>query len=165
MLLSKYARLFCTQAHEVSFRIIQILSSPLKAPLFHPATSDEDIREKAAPPMFCPANQSLAISPALVPMDEDDGFVLDSSLFDIYPSTPTLTDAEANSVQTSHSRSNDAIPTEFCAHFVGSHRQPNFEQHSTYKDSLLEQTDLEECDPYAEFEAWLTSGAVDIMEQ
>lgn len=94
-------------------------------------------------------------------MEEDDCFVLDASLFNIVPSTPTLT--EDGSTQPSHL----ARPSDSTLSRVGdqtgsglSKENQSFraqdEQDGQYEDPLA--------DAVAEFEAWLNSGAVDIVE-
>ncbi|KAI1794643.1 P-loop containing nucleoside triphosphate hydrolase protein [Ganoderma leucocontextum] len=146
---------------------IEILSSPPKAPLFCSSLSDGGDIGRDACQLFRPRTQSSPLtSPAPVPMEEDEGFVLDTSLFDILPSTPTLT--EESSIQPSHLGARGSDSTWSLRRVVDSHQtergqnkeyqpaQAQDEQDDQYEDPLA--------DSVAEFEAWLNSGGVDIVE-
>lgn len=116
-------------------------------------------------------------------MDNNEGFVLDNTLFDIQPSTPTVTEEASNSDSTiSQALANDANRPWSLRRSV-EHRQDgslslghqaSTEDLLTRQGSLGEQLpfpNAEEQDtsaynnPLAEFEAWLKSGAVDIVEE
>ncbi|KAM5532095.1 hypothetical protein V8D89_014259 [Ganoderma adspersum] len=141
---------------------IEILSSPPKAPLFYSSLSDSGDTRRDAPQLFRHSNESSPVtSPGPVLMDEDEGFVLDTSLFNILPSTPTL--PEGDSTQPSHlarssalCRIGDSGPTELGPDEEYQRSQAQGEQDDQYEDPLA--------DSFAEFEAWLNSGAVDIVE-
>ncbi len=98
-------------------------------------------------------------------MEENEGFVLDTSLFNILPSTPTL--AEGSSTQPSHLvRSSES--TWSLRRIVGS-GQTELGQDKEYQPAQArDEQDVQDEDPladsFAEFEAWLNSGAVDIVE-
>ena len=96
-------------------------------------------------------------------MDEDEGFVLDSSLFNILPSTPTLPEGSSTEPSGSHLARGSAVrqiadsgQTEPGSNEEHQCSQARGEQDDQYEDPLA--------DSFAEFEAWLNSGAVDIVE-
>ncbi|KAI0636677.1 P-loop containing nucleoside triphosphate hydrolase protein [Trametes polyzona] len=93
--------------------------------------------------------------------NDEEGFTLDSSLFDIVPSTPALRDTygrswsrlspEALSLHARH----HASSTSEVSSTADAFKQPN-------RPEGNEDVDLD--DPFAELEAWLQSGAVDLED-
>ncbi|KAI0647359.1 P-loop containing nucleoside triphosphate hydrolase protein [Trametes meyenii] len=120
-------------------------------PLFVGSLSDE------APLLSrLPHHSSPATSPAPALADDDEGFTLDDSLFDIIPSTPTLAESSYPSLHESKKH-------------VGTRATLAHEQSITQdiRSKLSPPTGMEvlEDDPLAEFEAWLQSGAVEIGDE
>ncbi len=158
----------------------QIDSSPARAPnkqggpLFEFSTSDEGASGADASQLFLPAFHSSPVtSPAPALSNDEEGFVLDTSFFDIVPPTPDLTAAEiSRSSQTREAVRDDAWSLR---RFVSNrqHVAPFGRYEDTHGRSpprIQQQPETEEDvdtyeDPLAEFEAWLTSGAVEIVEE
>ncbi|KAI0333545.1 P-loop containing nucleoside triphosphate hydrolase protein [Cubamyces sp. BRFM 1775] len=125
-----------------------ILSGRRQEVLFDLSPADEDILLSRRP-----GRSSPATSPGL---DYDEGFTLDTSLFEIMPSTPPLTDlvdAERAEMYPTNPAIVDALRN----------REP-VKKEDPYKLSSA-QPEAEEHDPLAELEAWLQSGAVEIGEE
>ena len=103
------------------------------------------------------------------PTIEDEDFVLDTSLFDVNPSAPVLMEAELNNIK-------QAIPASFSGprgldasrtleRSINNSQRESRQETNVHKASppAHDRNDQYE-DPLAEFEAWLNSGAVDILE-
>ncbi|RDX56453.1 P-loop containing nucleoside triphosphate hydrolase protein [Lentinus brumalis] len=124
--------------------------------------------------LFLPAFHSSPVtSPAPALSNDEEGFVLDTSFFDIVPPTPDLTAAEiSRSSQTREAVRDDAWSLR---RFVSNrqHVAPFGRYEDTHGRSpprIQQQPETEEDvdtyeDPLAEFEAWLNSGAVEIVEE
>ena len=89
----------------------------------------------------------------------DEGFTLDTSLFEIVPSTPPLADFVDEEVAEPRGRMyrTNALS-------VDASRQGEPKGEDPHKLSSM-QPEVEEHDPLAELEAWLQSGAVEIGEE
>ncbi|RPD80369.1 P-loop containing nucleoside triphosphate hydrolase protein [Lentinus tigrinus ALCF2SS1-7] len=146
-----------------------------KAPSFDLSLSDEGASRPEVSQLFLPAFHSSPVtSPASAPMNDDDGFVLDTSFFDIVPSTPDLTAPDTTQSSQSHTAErDDAWPFR---RFVSNHQNSTsllgrFDDTSQRSPPRIEQQAMGEQDvdtyedPLAEFEAWLNSGAVEIVEK
>lgn len=149
-----------SQTQEFALNCSQISSPEYGTPqketsLFAPSRSDEVLLSRA------PARSSPATSPAPGLVDDEEGFTLDTSLFDIMPSTPILDETHyAPRVETSR----EYFDWQAGRHTAPAHEAPRTTLHS---DTALEPAKDEETvmdDPLAELEAWLQSGAVEYEE-
>ncbi|CDO73576.1 hypothetical protein BN946_scf185014.g46 [Trametes cinnabarina] len=128
--------------------------STLGEPLFEQALSDDmhSLFETRGS-----RSSASSVAPALV--DDGDSFVLDTSLFDIMPSTPTWTERNRDE----HSKADSQVALGHHAstetRFVKTHL--NISRSPKPTDPEPEEVD----DPLAELEAWLQSGAVEIGEE
>ena len=106
-----------------------------------------------SPGRFSPATSP---NPGLV---YDEGFTLDTSLFEIVPSTPPLADFVDDEVAEPRGRMyrTNALSVDASRHGESKREDPH--QLSSM------QPEFEEHDPLAELEAWLQSGAVEIGEE
>ena len=143
--------------------------------MFDPSMSDEGASGADVSQLFLPAfHSSPATSPTPASFNGDEGFVLDTSFFDIIPSTPDL--AVGETAQSSQDRAADRGDTQSLRRFASKH-QDNIsllKPSDTHKQSpsrnpeqqMTAEQDTEPYeDPLAEFEAWLKSGAVEIVEE
>ena len=143
--------------------------------MFDPSMSDEGASGADVSQLFLPAfHSSPATSPAPAPSNDDEGFVLDTSFFDIIPSTPDMAVGETE--ESSPGRAADRGDTQSLRRFASKH-QDNIsllKPSDTHKQSpsrnpeqqMTAEQDTEPYeDPLAEFEAWLKSGAVEIVEE
>ncbi|KAI0748557.1 Sec63 Brl domain-containing protein [Daedaleopsis nitida] len=149
---------------------IEILSSPegggKRSTIFYSSFSDEGDMSKQ---LFHPMSQSSpSTSPVQTRSNDGGGFVLDDTLFDIIPSTQTLTEASyprsSKALDIGRPRLRSEVGRQ------GAHDPPMQRSQKAHPKPRQEvehqQTEDEAYDnPLAEFEAWLQSGAVDIAEQ
>ncbi|KAI0807705.1 P-loop containing nucleoside triphosphate hydrolase protein [Fomes fomentarius] len=155
-----------------------------KAPLFDLSLSDEGADGGSSRLFYTQFRSSPTTSPAPVTMDNNEGFVLDNTLFDILPSTPTVTE-EASISHSTISHSSQALANDanrpWSLRRPVEHRQDSSGSlgHQARTEDLLARRSVREQfpfpnaeqdtsaydDPLAEFEAWLKSGAVDIVEE
>ncbi|OSD08552.1 P-loop containing nucleoside triphosphate hydrolase protein [Trametes coccinea BRFM310] len=99
-------------------------------------------------------------APALV--DDDEGFTLDTTLFDIVPSTPVWTGPEENDRLESHRRDLEAR-REHHASLATQSKETHLNFGMSPKPAAVEPTVID--DPIAELEAWLQSGSVVIEDE
>ncbi|KAI0372960.1 P-loop containing nucleoside triphosphate hydrolase protein [Pilatotrama ljubarskyi] len=120
--------------------------------LFESSLSDEVLVLSQAPNRSSPAT-----SPAPGLMDDEEGFTLDTTLFDIMPSTPTLPGSDGPPPEVSP-RSKSSMPRTSNPHLAAD-VLTNIHERELKESASTPAIDLD--DPLAELEAWLQSGAVE----
>ncbi|KAI0672919.1 P-loop containing nucleoside triphosphate hydrolase protein [Trametes maxima] len=105
---------------------------------------------------------NVATSPAPALVDDDGGFTLDESLFDIIPSTPTL--SESSYPPRFESLSESSVLAGGRA-TPGDPRSIEITQNACSRSPQPMRMEVPEDDPLAELEAWLQSGAVEIGDE
>ncbi len=91
-------------------------------------------------------------------VDDEEGFTLDASLFDIMPSTPPLDETHyAPHVEGSR----EDFGWQASRHAAATHEAPKTALHSETAPEPAKDEEPVMDDPLAELEAWLQSGAVE----
>ncbi|KAL7283636.1 hypothetical protein ACG7TL_003072 [Trametes sanguinea] len=131
--------------------------SAFGGPLFESSLSDGALSFYETQDTVSPAT---SWAPALV--DDDEGFTLDTTLFDIVPSTPVWTGPEENDRSESPRRGLEAR-REHHASLATQSKETHLNFGMSPKPAAVEPTVID--DPIAELEAWLQSGSVVIEDE